>query len=99
MKTDIWQTNFGGNTQTHCQLIIEEIIITDNNDRKRAANLTDINDHNGVRIIATKYTNNSIFKEMVQRIEELNELEYMTDEQHAEHQALVRFSGHFAIVF
>lgn len=102
MKADIkyfWQTNLDGNIEPYCRIIIDEIIITDENDRKRAEQLTDINDHNGVRIIATKYTNNSIFKEMVQRIKELNKLECMTNEQCAEYQALIRFSEHFTIIF
>lgn len=41
MKADIWQTNFGGNIQTHCRLVIEEITITGKQDIKRAKELID----------------------------------------------------------
>lgn len=98
MKADIWQTNFGGNIQTHCRLVIEEITITDKQDIKRAKELTDINHHNEVRKIALKYTSNDLYKEVVMRIDELDKVG-LTEKELAEHQALVKFAEHFMVIF
>lgn len=98
MKTITWVTNFGGKTQVHCQLVIEEITITKASDRKKAECLTDDNNHNEVRKIALKYTNNELFKQVVTRISELEKVD-LTEEEIAEHQELIRFSQHFRIIF
>lgn len=98
MKTITWVTNFGGETQTHCQLVIEEITIALAADRKEAARLTELNLHNEVRKIALEYTNNELFKQVVTRISELERFD-LTPEQLAEHQELVKFTQHFRIIF
>lgn len=98
MKALTWTTNFGGETQTHCQLVIEEITIALAADRKEAARLTELNLHNEVRKIALEYTNNKLFKQVVTRISEL-ERDDLTPEELAEHQELVKFTQHFRIIF
>lgn len=98
MKALTWTTNFGGETQTHCQLVIEEITITKAADKKKAERLTDENRHNEVRKIALKYTQNDLFKQVVTRISELERVD-LTPEELAEHQELVRFTQHFRIIF
>lgn len=98
MKAITWTTNFSGETQVHCQLVIEEIVITKVSDRKNSERLTNDNEHNEVRKIALKYTKNELFKQMVERIDELDKLD-LTSEEIAEHQALIRFSYHFRIIF
>ena len=98
MKTVTWTTKFGGETKTHCQLVIEEIVITDASDRKNAERLTDNNQHNEVRKIALKYTNNELFKQVVDRISELGKVD-LTNEEIAEHQALISFTQHYRIIF
>ena len=52
MKTLFWTTNFNGNEQIHCQLVIEEITIIESSDKRLAEELTEVNAHNGVRKIA-----------------------------------------------
>ncbi|WP_294503946.1 hypothetical protein [uncultured Bacteroides sp.] len=99
MKAETWITNFGGETQTHCQLVIEEIRITKASDIKKAKALTDDNQHNEVRKIALKYTKNELFKQMVERIDELDYKDEITSEELAEHQALIGFSYHFRVLF
>lgn len=99
MKALTWTTNFGGETQTHCQLVIEEITITKDSDKKMAEHLTDENDHNEVCKIALKYTKNELFKQVVERIEELGHKGGLTPEELAEHQSLINFSYHFRIIF
>lgn len=98
MKTITWTTNFGGEIQNHCQIIIEEIQITKASDKKKAERLTDNNYHNEVRKIALKYTDNKLFEQVVNRISELekNDLTYL---EIAEHQELIRFTQHFRILF
>lgn len=98
MKALTWTTNFGGETQTHCQLVIEEITITKASDKKKAERLTDENQHNEVRKIALKYTKNELFKQVVERISELEKAD-LTPEELAEHQELVKFTQHFRIIF
>lgn len=98
MKALTWTTNFGGETQTHCQLVIEEITIALAADRKEAARLTELNLHNEVRKIALEYTNNKLFKQVVTRISELERVD-LTPEELAEHQELVKFTQHFRIIF
>lgn len=98
MKAIIWTTNFGGETQTHCQLVIEEIIITKASDVKKAKALADDNEHNKVRKIALKYTNNELFKQVVSRISELDKID-QTFEEDAEYQELIRFTQHFRVIF
>ena len=98
MKTVTWTTKFGGETKTHCQLVIEEIVITEAADKKKAKRLTDNNYHNEVRKIALKYTNNELFKRVVDRISEL-EKDELTYEEIAEYQALISFTQHYRIVF
>lgn len=98
MKALTWTTNFGGETQTHCQLVIEEIAIDLAADRKEAARLTELNLHNEVRKIALEYTNNDLFKQLVTRISELEKVD-LTPEELTEHQELVRFTQHFRIIF
>lgn len=98
MEALIWTTNFGGETQTHCQLVIEEITIALAADRKEAARLTELNFHNEVRKIAFKYTQNELFKQVVTRISELERSD-LTPGELAEHQELVRFTQHFKIIF
>lgn len=98
MKAITWTTNFGGETQTRCQLVIEEIVITNASDRKNAECLTDNNQHNEVRKIALKYTKNKLFKQMVERISELSKVD-LTNEEYAEYQELIRFSYYFRVVF
>lgn len=98
MKALTWTTNFGGETQTHCQLVIEEITITKATDKKKAERLTDENRHNEVRKMALKYTQNELFKQVVTRISELERVD-LTPEQLAEHQELVKFTRHFRIIF
>lgn len=116
MKTQIWQTTYGGVKRTHCIIIIEEIKVTDPKDIKKILELDDQNRHNDASKIAAKYTDNQLFKDMVNRIEELNkkgvpacmtaeeraELAghvFMTDEEIAEHQALIAFTKHFKITY
>lgn len=98
MKALTWTTNFGGETQTHCQLVIEEIAITKASDNKKAERLTDENRHNEVRKIALKYTKNELFKQVVARISELERVD-LTPEEFAEYQELVKFTQHFRIIF
>nr|DAU63585.1 MAG TPA: hypothetical protein [Caudoviricetes sp.] len=98
MKAVTWTTKFGGETQTHCQLVIEEIVITNASDRKNAERLTDNNQHNEVRKIALKYTNNELFKQVVVRISELEKVD-LTNEEIAEYQALISFTQHYRIIF
>lgn len=99
MKTLFWTTNFNGNEQIHCQLVIEEITITKSSDKKLAEELTEVNDHNGVRKIALKYTQNELFKQVVTRVDEL-ENSNLNGETVEEHQELVRFLlEHFRVVF
>ena len=98
MKTKICQTTFGGVKRTHCTIIIEEIKVTDPKDIKRMKALDDQNRHNDARKIAAKYTENQMFKDLVARIEELDEKNSdsgLTDAELAEHQALVAFMKHF----
>lgn len=101
MKADIWQTNFGGELKTHCAIVIEEISITSKRDIKRAKELTNENNHNEVRKIALKYTDNNLFRGVVMRLDELNKKSFskLTEEEQAEHQALVKFAEHFRIIF
>lgn len=99
MKAETWTTNFGGETQTHCLLVIEEIAITKASDKKMAEHLTDDNRHNEVRKIALKYTKNELFKQVVTRISELDDKDSLTSEELAEHQELVRFIQYFRIIF
>lgn len=98
MKALTWTTNFGAETQTHCQLIIEEIAITKASDKKKAECLTDNNRHNEVRMIALKYTKDELFKQVVTRISELEKVD-LTPAELAEHQELVKFTQHFRIIF
>lgn len=98
MKAITWTTNFGGETQTHCQLVIEEIVITNASDRKKAKRLTDNNQHNEVRKIALRYTDNELFRQVVARISELEKVD-LTHEELAEHQALIIFTQHYRIIF
>lgn len=98
MKAITWTTNFGGENKTHCQLVIEEIAITNASDRKNAERLTDNNQHNEVRKIALKYTNNELFKQVVVRISELEKVD-LTNKEIAEYQALISFTQHYRIIF
>lgn len=98
MKALTWTTNFGGETQTHCQLVIEEIAITKASDNKKAERLTDENRYNEVRKIALKYTQNELFKQVVTRISELERVD-LTPEELAEYQELVKFTQYFRIIF
>lgn len=99
MKTLFWTTNFNGNEQIHCQLVIEEIAIIKSSDKKLAEELTAVNAHNGVRKIALKYTQNELFKQAVTRIDELENTD-MNSETVVEHQELVRFLlEHFRVLF
>lgn len=99
MKSIIWTTNFGGKTRNHCRIIIEEIHITKPFDVKKAKELEDKNYHNEVSMIALKYTKNEVFKQMVERIDELNNKDERTPVELAEHQALISLSDYFRIVF
>lgn len=99
MKTLFWTTNFNGNEQIHCQLVIEEITIIESSDKRLAEELTEVNDHNGVRKIALKYTQNELFKQAVTRIDELEDTD-LNSETVVEHQVLVRFLlEHFRVLF
>ena len=98
MKTITWTTNFGGEIQNHCHVIIEEIHITNDSDKNEAERLTDNNHHNEVRKIAFKYTNNELFKQVVSRISELEKVD-LTYKEIAEYQALIRFVQHYRIIF
>lgn len=99
MKTLFWTTNFNGNEQIHCQLVIEEITIIKSSDKKLAEELTEVNAHNGVRKIALEYTQNELFKQAVTRIDELEHTD-LNSETVVEHQELVRFLlEHFRILF
>lgn len=99
MKTLFWTTNFSGNEQIHCQLVIEEITITKSSDKKLAEDLTEVNDHNGVRKIALKYTQNELFKQIVTRVDEVENSD-LNSKTAEEHQELVRFLlEHFRVVF
>lgn len=98
MKAETWTTNISGETQIHCQLIIEEIVITKASDKKMAERLTDDGYHNEVRKIALKYTDNELFKQVVTRISELEKVD-LTPEEIAEHQELIRFTQHFRVIF
>ena len=94
MQTLFWETKFNNSTQVHCQLVIEEIEITNPSDKKKAEKLTDINDHNAVRKLALKYTANKLFKQAVTRISELDKIDLLPNEE-AEHQELVKFVNHY----
>ena len=98
MKAKTFTTTFGGIKRTHCTIIIEEIKVTDPKDIKRMKALDEQNRHNDARKIAAKYTDNQLFKDIVARIEELDEKNCkssLTDAELAEHQALVAFTKHF----
>lgn len=98
MKARTWETNSNYGIQVHCQLVIEDIAIIKPSDRKRAERLTDDNRHNDVRKIALKYTDNELFKQVVTRISELENVD-LTEAEIAEHQELIRFTQHFNVTF
>ena len=98
MNTITWTTDFCGEIKNHCHIIIEEIQITNDSDKNEAERLTDNNHHNEVRKIALKYTNNELFKQVVTRISELEKVD-LTNEEIAEHQALISFVQHYRIIF
>lgn len=98
MKTKICQTTFDGVKRTHCTIIIEEIKVTAPKDIKRMKALDEQNRHNDARKIAVKYTESQLFKDIVARIDVLDEKNCesgLTDAELAEHQALVAFTKHF----
>lgn len=98
MKTDTWTTNFGGQNQIHCQVIIEEITIRDSNDIAKAKELEEDNQHLEVRKLSLKYTDNDLYKDVVTRLSELDKVD-LTPEQIAIRQELISFTQHFPIIF
>lgn len=98
MKTDTWITNFSGQNQIHCQIIIEEITIRDSNDIAKAKELEEDNQHLEVRKLSLKYTDNDLYKDVVTRLSELDKVD-LTPEQIAIRQELIRFTQHFRIIY
>lgn len=74
-----------------CFLYIENIVITDQEDKKMFSEMEDRNNHNGCREIAKKYTENKLFHEIVDRLIELDEVD-LTWEEREERQSLITLS-------
>jgi hypothetical protein len=94
MKKDLIRTSVG----YRCFLTIEEIEVTDPKDRKECKMFEELNNFTTIKKIALKYTDNKLFHEITNRLVELDKVD-LTEEEHAERQALITLSQYFRIKF
>lgn len=94
MKKDLIRTDVG----YRCFLIIEEIEVTDPKDREECEIFEELNNFTTIKKIALKYTDNKLFHEITNRLVELDKVD-LTEEEHAERQALITLSQYFRVKF
>lgn len=94
MKKDLVKTALG----YRCFITIEEIEVTDPKDKKECKILEEFNDSTTIKKIALKYTDNKLFHEITNRLIELDKVD-LTEEEHAERQALITLSQYFRVKF
>lgn len=94
MKKDFIRTAVG----YRCFLIIEEIEVTDPKDREECEIFEELNNFTTIKKIALKYTDNKLFHEITNRLVELDKVD-LTEEEHAERQALITLSQYFRVKF
>lgn len=94
MKKDLIRTAIG----FRCFLIIEEIEVTDPKDRKECKMFEELNNFTTIKKIALKYTDNQLFHDITNRLVEFDKVD-LTEEEHAERQALITLSQYFRIKF
>ena len=94
MKKDLVKTALG----YRCFLSIEEIEVTDPKDRKECKMFEELNNFTTIKKIALKYTDNKLFHEITNRLIELDKVD-LTEEEHAERQALITLSQYFRVKF
>lgn len=84
--------------KTSKQHTIEEIEVTDPKDKKECKIFEEFNDSTTIKKIALKYTDNKLFHEITNRLIELDKVD-LTEEEHAERQALITLSQYFRVKF
>ncbi len=94
MKKDLIRTALG----FRCFLTIEEIEVTDPKDRKECKMFEELNNFTTIKKIALKYTDNQLVHDITNRLVELDKVD-LTEEEHAERQALITLSQYFRIKF
>lgn len=94
MKKDLVKTALG----YRCFLSIEEIEVTDPKDKKECKIFEEFNNSTNIKKIALKYTDNKLFHEITNRLIELDKVD-LTEEEHAERQALITLSQYFRVKF
>lgn len=94
MKKDFIRTAVG----YRCFLIIEEIEVTDLEDREKCEMFEELNNFTAIKKIALKYTDNQLFHEITNRLIELDKVD-LTEEEHVERQSLITLSQYFRIKF
>lgn len=94
MKKDLIRTGVG----YRCFLIIEEIEVTDLEDREKCEMFEELNDFTTIKKIALKYTDNKLFHEITNRLVELDKVD-LIEEEHAERQSLITLSQYFRVKF
>lgn len=94
MKKDLVKTALG----YRCFLSIEEIEVTDLEDREKCEMFEELNYFTTIKKIALKYTDNQLFHDITNRLVELDKVD-LTEEEHAERQALITLSQYFRIKF
>nr|DAY86803.1 MAG TPA: hypothetical protein [Caudoviricetes sp.] len=94
MKKNLIRTDVG----YRCFLIIEEIEVTDLEDREKCEMFEELNNFTAIKKIALNYTNNQLFHEIINRLIELDKVD-LTEEEHAERQALITLSQYFRVKF